>query len=127
MSHFKFLISLFVLPFFSYSQNDNYHALQGFVDGSFVVVSSNTLKVKIDERYTDYDLSSLDYKVYLSKDNPLSGIVSSIANQSTGNSTIKRGKNFLDLNLGTSHAAGYYVLEIKDSKGEASYLSFNRN
>lgn len=106
------------------AQTENYHGMKSHLDASCVTLNGNKLKVKLDERFTDYTLTTGDIKIYQSADNPQSGMVSSFTNHSSSGSKIKRGINMLEITLGTSHASGYYVLEMSDSRGNASYLRF---
>jgi hypothetical protein len=120
-----FPVLLLFFPFISFAQNNNFHVLTDIVDGSYVNQgTSTTLKVKMDERFTDYEMSLSQIKVYQSADNPISNFVTAINNQSATGNQIKRGMNLLELTLTTSQATGYYILEIPDSKGNRAYLRF---
>lgn len=124
-------IILFLLLIFSFTgiaQNNNFHVMMPVLDGSFVEQgSSSVLKVKIDERYTDYVMNLSDIKVYRTSDSPISGFITAINNRSASGANIKRGTNMLELTLNSNQSATYYILEIPNSKGEKTYMRFYFN
>jgi hypothetical protein len=114
-----------LLPALAFAQNANYHGMQPYLDGSYVDLSTNTeLRIKIDERFTNYVIDLSDVKVYKAAHNPISGFVTNIINESDSGMNIKRGINMIRLTLSSSQANGYYILEIGNSKGEKSFLRF---
>jgi hypothetical protein len=97
------------------------------LDGSAVnIIYGTPLKVKLDERHLEYTLNTSDIMVYESANNPLLGAVTSVSNTLATGAVIKRGVNLLEITFSNSVLSGnkYYILEIKDSKGESSFLRF---
>lgn len=78
------------------------------------------LKFVFTEKYKEYDISNLAFKVFNSEDLLIPGITSMYLSALNSNAF---GFNQYTLNVGLLKD-GYYTLEVKDSKGRVKYLKF---
>gem|GEM_PF-1978818 len=91
------------------------------LDGSYYTLSNGYLKIKYDEEYVNNG-NRLEFKIYDKDRNVV------ISDASTGAARLVKYKdNRFSLNVHTINPAlphGYYVMEVKDRKGEINMLRF---
>jgi len=97
-----------------------YHKLKKRLDGGFAVVRDKKLRFKYEEEYdTGNDKNDeLTYTIYDWRHEPVTTGVSAISP-----SNKRLGFNWFILPVNLTHKE-FYILEVKDAKGEKSYLRF---